>query len=83
MNAHVSFYRYFMGQLCEIAEKFYSIDELTVHVLDSKNDADEENKDGKADSMEDAKEVVVTYRLNFDNRDYVSQLNFYFSNNKN
>lgn len=72
-----------MGQLCEIAEKFYSIDELTVHVLDSKNDADEENKDGKADSMEDAKEVVVTYRLNFDNRDYVSQLNFYFSNNKN
>lgn len=62
-----------MGQLCEIAETFYNIDNMTVHILESKNDNPDCAVDEQTDAMNDAKAVVVKYRLDFDNRDYVSQ----------
>lgn len=61
-------YRYFMGQLCEIAEVFYKLNNLTVRILESKND----NPGSTASPLLDAKLVFVRYRLDFDNRDYVS-----------
>lgn len=62
-------FRYFMGQLCEIAEVFYKLTDLKVRVLESKND----NAGSTTTPMIDAKTVVVKYRLDFDNRDYVSR----------
>lgn len=62
--------RYFMGQLCEIAEGFYKLDSLTVRILESKND-DPGSTSGPITL--DAKTVLVKYRLDFDNRDYVSR----------
>lgn len=58
-----------MGQLCEIAEVFYKLNDLTVRVLESKND-----NPGSTTSplLLDQKTVFVKYRLDFDNRDYVS-----------
>lgn len=64
-----------MGILCEIAEVFYKLEDMTVHVLESKNDNIEQNADEQTNAMNDAKAVVVRYRLNFDNRDYVSKKN--------
>lgn len=57
-----------MGQLCEIAEVFYKLNNLTVRILESKND----NPGSTASPLLDAKLVFVKYRLDFDNRDYVS-----------
>lgn len=64
-----------MGQLCEIAEVFYKLDNMTVHILESRNDNPVHAIDEHTDAMNDAKTVVVKYRLNFDNRDYVSNGN--------
>lgn len=72
MTFYLFFCRYFMGQLCEIAEVFYKLDNMTVHILESKNDNPVHAIDEHTDGMNDAKNVVVKYRLNFDNRDYVS-----------
>lgn len=58
-----------MGQLCEVAECFYKLNNLKVRVLESKND----NPQGSTTSaLTDAKTVFVKYRLDFDNREYVS-----------
>lgn len=66
-----------MGILCEIAEVFYKLENMTVHILESKNDNLEiAAVEEQADSMNDGKAVVVKYRLNFDNRDYVSGKNY-------
>ncbi|XP_055323492.1 soluble guanylate cyclase 89Db-like isoform X2 [Sitodiplosis mosellana] len=65
------FSRYFMGQLCEIAEVFYKLNDLTVRILESKND-DPGSTTGPL-SLTDAKTVFVKYRLDFDNRDYISK----------
>lgn len=62
-----------MGQLCEIAETFYNIDNMTVHILESKNDNPDSTGDEQTDAMNDTKAVVVKYRLDFDNREYVSR----------
>lgn len=56
-----------MGQLYEIATVFYNLEKITVRVLESKND----NISSTGPSVSDAKTVVVKYRLDFDNRDYV------------
>lgn len=61
-------FRYFMGQLCEIAEVFYKLNNLTVRILESRNDI----PGSTASPLMDAKLVFVKYRLDFDNRDYVS-----------
>lgn len=68
INVDDILYRYFMGQLCEIAEVFYKLNNLTVRILESKND----NPGSTASPLLDAKLVFVKYRLDFDNRDYVS-----------
>lgn len=61
--------RYFMGQLCEIAQVFYKLDNLTVRILECKND----NPGSTTSPLSlDAKTVFVKYRLDFDNRNYVS-----------
>lgn len=58
-----------MGQLCEIAEVFYKLNDMTVRILESKND----NPGSTTSPLSlDAKTVFVKYRLDFDNRDYVS-----------
>lgn len=62
-----------MGQLCEIAEVFYKLDNMTVHILESRNDNPDGSIDEQTNTLSDAKAVVVKYRLNFDNRDYVSR----------
>lgn len=57
-----------MGQLYEIATVFYNLEKITVRILESKND----NIGSTTGPIElDAKTVVVKYRLDFDNRDYV------------
>lgn len=57
-----------MGQLYEIATVFYNLEKITVRVLESKND-------GMGSTTSpltlDSKTVVVKYRLDFDNREYV------------
>lgn len=68
-----------MGQLYEIATVFYKLPTITVHVLESKND-DPGSTTGPLTL--DAKTVVVKYRLDFDNRDYVSFLSFSNFNGK-
>lgn len=74
-----------MGQLCEIAEVFYKLDNMTVHILESRNDNPDGSIDEQTNTLSDVKAVVVKYRLNFDNRDYVSRkthsLNERFKNN--
>lgn len=57
-----------MGQLCEIAEVFYKLTDLKVRIIESKND----NPGSTTSPLLDAKTVFVKYRLDFDNRDYVS-----------
>lgn len=59
-----------MGQLYEIATVFYNLDQITVRVLESKNDV-LTTSDG-ATAVSDTKTVMVKYRLDFDNRDYVN-----------
>lgn len=63
-----------MGQLCEIAEVFYKLNNMTVRILESKNDNPDNIEGEQTDAMNDAKAVVVKYRLDFDNRDYVSEV---------
>lgn len=59
-----------MGQLCEVAECFYKLTDLKVRVLESKND----NPGSTTGPVSlDAKTVFVKYRLDFDNREYVSR----------
>lgn len=58
-----------MGQLYEIATVFYNLEKITVRILESKND----NIGSTTGPIAlDAKTVVVKYRLDFDNRDYVN-----------
>lgn len=62
-----------MGQLYEIATVFYKLDNLNVHILESRND----NVGSTSVPLaQDAKTVMVKYRLDFDNRDYVSVRNW-------
>lgn len=62
-----------MGQLYEIATMFYNLDKITVRVLESRND----NVSSTGGTVTDTKMVVVKYRLDFDNRDYVNIALFY------
>lgn len=68
-NATPAHFRYFMGQLYEIATVFYKLDDLHVRVLESRND----NVGSTSNPVtHDTKTVMVKYRLDFDNTDYVS-----------
>lgn len=57
-----------MGQLYEIATVFYNLEKITVRVLETRNDGIGSTT---GPVMLDSKTVVVKYRLDFDNRDYV------------
>lgn len=54
----------------EIATVFFKLDQISVRVLESKNDISSGGTTGPLQL--DAKTVVVKYRLDFDNRDYVN-----------
>lgn len=57
-----------MGQLYEIATVFYKLENMTVRILESRND----NPGSTTGPVTlDTKTVFVKYRLDFDNRDYV------------
>lgn len=69
-------FRYFMGQLYEIATVFYKLENMTVRILESRND----NPGSTTGPVTlDTKTVFVKYRLDFDNRDYV-RMNYYLKN---
>lgn len=68
-SGRTGFSLYFMGLLNEIATQFFNLSEITVTVLESRNDAP---KGTTGPIKLDAKTVTVKYRLDFDNRDYVS-----------
>lgn len=64
------FSKYFTGQLIEIATSFYKMD-LKVRILDSQND----NAGGTAGPIDlggGLHEVIVKFRLDFDNREYMA-----------
>lgn len=63
-----NFVIYKTGLLNEIATLFYQLDNISVRVLESKNDTPGSTT---GPIQLDAKTVVVKYRLDFDNRDYV------------
>lgn len=65
------FSKYLMGQLLEIANTIYSINDLKIKVLDSENDVPG-GTTGPISLGTDLQQVVVKYRLDFDNREYVS-----------
>lgn len=72
-SGRTGFSKYFMGQLIEIARTFYEM-EVKIRVLESINDAGSAGTAGpiQLSSANALKSVVVKYRLDFDNRDYVS-----------
>lgn len=58
----------YLGQIYEIASMFYGLDSINVTVLESIND----NPGSTTGPLQlDPKPVIVKYRLDFDNRDYV------------
>lgn len=66
------FKRYLTGQLLEIAKQFYDSD-LKVRVLESQNDTPG-GVTGPANLNGGLNEVMVKFRLDFDNREYVRSL---------
>lgn len=69
-STRTGFSRYFSGQLNEVGKTFFNLD-VKVRVLDSLNDI-QGGTAGPISMNGDKKNVVVTYRLDFDNTDYVS-----------
>ncbi|KAG4074461.1 hypothetical protein HA402_015750 [Bradysia odoriphaga] len=64
------FSKYFMGLLYEIASMFYGLENIDVRVLESINDTPGSTT---APFQLESKTVTVKYRLDFDNRDYMSK----------
>lgn len=67
------FSKYLRGQLMEIAKQLYNMD-VTIKVLESQNDVPGGTA-GPISIQGGLKTVIVKYRLDFDNRDYVSMHN--------
>lgn len=65
------FSKYLMGQLMEIAKTIYGIENLRLKVLESENDVPG-GTIGPISLGTDLQQVVVKYRLDFDNKEYVS-----------
>lgn len=66
------FSKYLMGQLYEIANTIYNLD-LKIKVLESENDVPGGTTGPiSLGGSSDLKQVVVKYRLDFDNKEYVS-----------
>lgn len=61
-----------MGQLMEIAKTIYNISNLKITVLESENDVPGGTTGPIKLGESDLQQVVVKYRLDFDNKEYVS-----------
>lgn len=68
-SGRTGFRPYLTGQLIEIGQKFYGID-VKVRVIESQNDVSG-GTTGPVNIGGGLNEVVVKYRLDFDNREYV------------
>lgn len=69
-SGRTGFRPYLTGQLIEIAKEFYNLP-LDVKVIDSQNDV-AGGIVGPVNLHGGLNEVIVKYRLSFDNREYVS-----------
>ena len=67
-------FRFKLGQLLEIANELYGLD-LKVRILEAENDINGGTA-GPINLETGLKSVVVKYRLDFDNSEYVMTLNF-------
>lgn len=72
-SVRTGYSKYLMGQLYEIAESFFNL-QLKITVLEDSS----ELTTASATTSQDTNHVVVKYRLDFDNRDYVSGICFFF-----
>ena len=68
-SGRTGFSRYLIGQLTEISRSFYDLD-IKVTILESENDNGSGGTDGPI-QLSNEQHVVVKYRLDFDNADYV------------
>lgn len=75
-STRTGFSKYLMGQLREIAETLYKL-KVKIRVLESQNDT-QGGTTGPININGGLKSVIVKYRLDFNNLDYVS-LFLYFS----
>lgn len=76
-STRAGFSRYVMGQLYTIARELYNYKEISIRIIDSSND----NPGGTAGPISihgGLKSVMVKYRLDFDNRDYVYKIQLSF-----
>lgn len=71
-SGRCGFSKYLTGQLMEIARAFFDMS-LAVRILESQNDI-HGGTAGPINMHSGLKEVVIKYRLDFDNREYVSQI---------
>lgn len=69
-SSRSGFSKYLMGQLYEIAKTIYDLN-LKIKVLESENDVPGSGSSNSENS--DLKQVLVKYRLDFDNKEYVSE----------
>lgn len=69
-SSRSGFSKYLMGQLYEIAKTIYDLN-LKIKVLESENDVPGSGSSSSENS--DLKQVLVKYRLDFDNKEYVSE----------
>lgn len=71
-SSRCGFSKYLTGQLCEIAKSFFQMN-LQVRILESQNDI-QGGTVGPMNLKGGLKEVTVKFRLDFDNREYVSYM---------
>jgi guanylate cyclase, other len=73
-STRTGFSKYFKGQLMEIALKFFNNFDIKISILESMNDTPG-GTTGPISLHGGLKTVIVKYRLDFDNSDYVSRIN--------
>lgn len=71
-STRTGFSKYLRGQLLEIAKQLYGMD-VSIKVLESQNDTPG-GTSGPIAPQGGLKTVIVKYRLDFDNREYVRVL---------
>lgn len=71
-SSRCGFSKYLTGQLNEIAKSFFHMD-IKVRILESQNDI-QGGTIGPINMKGGLKEVTVKFRLDFDNREYVSTI---------
>ncbi|XP_063698080.1 soluble guanylate cyclase 89Da-like [Culicoides brevitarsis] len=74
-SSRSGFSKYLMGQLYEIAKTIYNLN-LKIEVLESENDVPCGKNDTNTSNTpvnSDTKQVVIKYRLDFDNKEYMEK----------